>query len=360
MTITPKPGVLDIAPYKGGRGGAKAGVRVHRLASNESPLGPSPKAIAAYRAAESELRFYPNGGATRLREALAETHGVVPERIVCGNGSDELISLIANCYLRPGDEVVFTEHAFVVYRMATLANSATPVVVQERERCADVDAILAKIGPRTRLVYLANPNNPTGTYVPSPELRRLHASLPKDVLFVIDSAYAEYVRSNDYESGIDLVTASDNVVMLRTFSKIYGLAGLRVGWAYCPAHVADALHRVRPSFNVNITAQMAAAAALEDRAFMETARGHNDTWREFLTKNIGELGLCIDNSAGNFVLVQFGSAEQAAAADRFLIERGLMLRPMVDYGLPNCLRLTIGTEEANRLVVSALAEFLRA
>lgn len=359
MTITPKPGVLDIAPYKGGRGGAKPGVRVHRLASNESPLGPSPKAMAAYRAAESELRFYPNGGATALREALAQAHGLLPERIVCGNGSDEIISLIANCYLRPGDEVLLTEHAFVVYRMATLANSAKPVIVKERERRADVDAMLAAATPRTRIVYLANPNNPTGTYVSSSELRRLHAGLPKDVLFVIDSAYAEYVRSEDYESGVDLVTTSDNVVMLRTFSKIYGLAGLRVGWAYCPVAVADALHRVRPSFNVNVAAQMAAIAALEDRAFTESARAHNETWRSWLAENLRKLRLRVDDSAGNFVLVQFADADRAAKADRFLIERGLMLRPMADYALPNCLRLTVGTEEANKLVVAALAEFLR-
>jgi histidinol-phosphate aminotransferase len=359
MTITPKPGVLDIAPYKGGRGGAKPGVRIHRLASNESPLGPSPKAMAAYHAAESELRFYPNGGATALREALAQAHGLLPERIVCGNGSDEIISLIANCYLRPGDEVLFTEHAFVVYRMATLANSAKPVIVKERERRADVDAMLAAVTPRTRVVYLANPNNPTGTYISSSELRRLYAGLPKDVLFVIDSAYAEYVRRDDYESGAALVTTSDNVVMLRTFSKIYGLAGLRVGWAYCPAAVADALHRVRSSFNVNVAAQHAAIAALEDRAFTEGARQHNETWRAWLTKSIRGLGLRVDDSAGNFVLVQFADADRAAKADRFLIERGLMLRPMGDYGLSNCLRLTAGTEEANKLVVAALADFLR-
>ncbi len=357
MTITPKPGVLQITPYSGGRPEAEPGKRIFKLASNESPLGPSPKAIEAAHAAEKEFQFYPERGDQALRQAIASSHGLEAERIVCGNGSEELIGLLANCYLRPGDEVLFTEHGFVIYRIAALGNSATPVAAPERERTADVDAILAKVSPRTRLVYLANPNNPTGTYLPAKELRRLHAGLPRDVLLVIDAAYAEYVGRKDYEPGVELVAASDNVVMLRTFSKAYGLAGLRVGWAYCPPAVADALNRVRTVFNVNVAAQKAAVAALHDSAFLDAAVRHNETWREWLIQRICEAELAADDSAGNFLLIRFSNAQQAADADRFLLARGLMLRPTANYGLPHCLRLTVGSEEANRLVAEALAEF---
>lgn len=359
MTITPKPGVLQITPYSGERPEGEGGTRIFRLASNESPLGPSPKAIEAFRAAQSELHFYPDGGDLVLREAIARSHGLAPERIVCGNGSEELIGLLANCYLRPGDEVLFTEYAFVIYRIAALANSATPVEAPERERTADVDALLAKVSPRTRLLYLANPNNPTGTYLPAKELRRLHAGLPPSVLLVIDSAYAEYVQRKDYEPGTELVAAAENVVMTRTFSKAYGLAGLRVGWAYCPPAVADALNRVRTVFNVNVAAQKAAIAALEDRAFTDAAVRHNETWREWLAERIREIGLMADASVGNFLLIRFSSAQQASDADRFLMARGLMLRPTANYGLSHCLRLTVGSEEANRLVVRALADFMK-
>ncbi|MGQ0742123.1 MAG: histidinol-phosphate transaminase [Alphaproteobacteria bacterium] len=358
MSITPKPGVLDIAPYKGGRA-VPTGIPLHRLAANESPLGPSPKAIEAYHAAAKDLRFYPNGGATPLRDAIAKAHGLDPKRIVCGNGSDELIYLLANCYLRPGDEAVCTEHAFVVYAMATRVAGAAPAIAEERDRAADVDAILAKVTSRTRIVFLANPNNPTGTWIPAAVLRRLHAGLAPNVLFVLDSAYAEYVRRSDYEAGVQLVNAAENVVMLRTFSKVYGLAGLRVGWAYCPPHVADALARVRPSFNVNHAAQAAAAAALEDRAHTEAAVRHNDKWLPWLTGQIRALGLEADDSAGNFLLVRFADASEAEAADAFLLARGLILRPTANYGLPNCLRLTAGNEEANKAVIASLSDFLR-
>ncbi len=359
MTLKPKPGVLEITPYIGGRSEGEAGKRGFRLSSNESALGPSPKAIEAFHSAQSELGIYPDGSAQMLREAIARNYGLAPERIVCSNGSDELITLLANCYLRPGDEVLFTRHSFLVYRIAALANSATPVEVPEPELKADVDAMLAKVSPRTRLVYLANPNNPTGSYLPAAELRRLHAGLPRDALFVIDSAYAEYVRRNDYESGIELVATSDNVVMTRTFSKVYALAGLRVGWAYCPAHVADALNRVRGPFNVNVAAQKAAVAALGDRAFTDEAVRYNEKWRDWLIERIRALGLRADASAGNFVLMNFSSPQHAHEADTFLMARGLILRPTANYKLPHCLRMTVGTEEANRLFIEALGEFIK-
>ncbi len=361
MMPTPKPGVLDIAPYVGGRAPAAGSAEAHKLSSNESALGPSPAALAAFEAARSALHIYPEGSAKILREALGEVHGLNPERIVCGNGSDELLTLLANAYLRPGDEVLFSVHAFLVYRIAALANSAIPIAVPEKNLRVDVDAMLAAVGPRTRLVYLANPNNPTGTYLSSEEVRRLHAGLPQTTLLVIDAAYAEYVRRNDYDAGIEMVSQFDNVVMTRTFSKIYGLAGLRVGWAFCPASVADVLNRVRGPFNVSVPAQLAAAAALRDRRHVEESIAHNEKWKTWLTDHIRRLGLRVDDSVANFVLIHFpeSGVHCAKAADAFLSERGIILRPVTNYGLPHCLRLTIGSEDANRRVVDTLSEFMR-
>jgi histidinol-phosphate aminotransferase len=359
MGPTPKPGVLEITPYIGTR--AEPAKRVHQLSANESALGPSPGAIEAFRAAGGELQFYPDGGAHELREAIGEVHGLNPERIVCGNGSDELLTLLADAYLRPGDEVLFSEHAFVVYRIVTLANSATPVVVPEPDLRVDVERMLAAVTPKTRLLYVANPNNPTGTYLSGEELRRLHAGLPPETLLVIDAAYAEFVRRNDYESGVEMVSQFGNVVMTRTFSKAYGLAALRVGWAFCPAAVADVLNRVRGPYNVSLAAQRAAAAALRDRAHLERAVAHNETWRSWLIEQVRRLGLRADDSAGNFVLIHFPArgSKTAKQADRFLATRGLMLRPVANYGLPNCLRMTVGLEAANRAVIAALEEFMR-
>ncbi|HEY0300236.1 MAG TPA: histidinol-phosphate transaminase [Rhizomicrobium sp.] len=359
-TPMPKPGVMDISPYVGGRHAVGGVENPVKLSSNESALGASPEAVEAYRQASGGLDLYPEGSAKILREAIAKSFGLDADRIVCGNGSDELLTMLANAYLHPGDEVMFTEHGFLVYRIAALANSATPVVVPEKNFRADVDAMLAAVTPRTKLVYLANPNNPTGSYLPYDEVRRLHAGLPSTALLVIDAAYAEYVRRNDYEAGIELVATSDNVVMTRTFSKIYGLAGLRVGWAYCPAAVADALNRIRGPFNVSVPAQRAAAAALFDRAHLERNAAHNEHWRDWLTQEIRKLGLRADDSVGNFLLIHFGKEKGRTAqdADHFLAARGLILRGVAAYGLPDALRLTIGPEDANRAVVAALADFL--
>jgi histidinol-phosphate aminotransferase len=355
---SPKPGVLDIAPYVGGRATARGVAKVYKLSANENPLGPSPAAVAAYVEAQKNLERYPEGSARILREAIGATFGLDPARIVCGgDGSDELLTMLGNAYLRAGDEAIFTEHAFLVYRIVTLANSAVPVVVPEKDLRADVDAILAAVTPRTRIIYLANPNNPTGTYLPHSEVRRLHAGLRSDILLVIDAAYAEYVRRNDYESGIEMVANFNNVVMTRTFSKI-GLGGLRVGWAYCPAAVADVLNRIRGPFNVSMPQQLAAAAAVKDRAHIDKSVEHNARWLSWLTAEIRKLGLRVDDSAGNFMLIHFADRKTAEAADAFLTARGLILRPVGNYGLPQCLRLTVGTEEANRLVVKALADFM--
>ncbi len=360
MSPKPKPGVLDIAPYIGGRA-AVAGVAAPvKLSSNESALGPSPLALAAYAEAAKGVGIYPEGSAQILREAIGATYGLDASRIVCGNGSDEIISLIADAYLRPGDEVIFSKHAFLVYRIYTLANSAVPVEVPEKNLRADVDAMLSRVTAKTRLVYLANPNNPTGSYLTHDEVRRLHAGLSSETLLVIDAAYAEYVRRNDYEPGIEMVASFPNVVMTRTFSKVYALAGLRIGWAYCPAAVADVLNRVRGPFNVSVPSQLAGVAALRDRGHVERSVAHNEHWRAWLTDAIRATGLRVDDSVGNFVLIHFPQIKgrTAADADGFLCEHGLILRPVGNYYLPDCLRLTVGDEDANRKVAAVLGEFM--
>jgi histidinol-phosphate aminotransferase len=356
----PKPGILDIAPYTPGKSGAGLAGRVFKLSANETPLGPSPKAIAAYKVAADHLEDYPEGTSRVLREAIGRAYGLDPDRIICGAGSDEILNFLAHTYLGPGDEAIHTTHGFLVYPIATMANGAVNVVAPEKNFTADVDAILARVTARTKLVWLANPNNPTGTYVPFNEVKRLRASLPSHVLLVLDAAYSDYVSRNDYESGIELVATTDNTVMTRTFSKIYGLAALRIGWMYGPANIVDAVNRIRGPFNVSTPAMLAAVAAIEDTAHQERSRTHTETWRTWLTEEIGKLGLTVTPSVANFVLIHFPTekGKTAVDADAFLTSRGLVLRALRNYQLPDALRMTIGTEEANRLVVEALAEFM--
>jgi histidinol-phosphate aminotransferase len=356
----PRPGVLSIQAYVPGKSSAPGVAKIFKLSSNETPLGPSPRAIEAYRKTGEHLEDYPDGSASGLREAIGRAFGLDPARIVCGAGSDDLLNLLARAYLADGDEAIHTTHGFLVYPIATLGTGATPVVAAEKAYTADVDAILAAVTPKTKLVFLANPNNPTGTYVPFDEVKRLHRGLPPHVLLVIDAAYSEYVRRNDYESGIELVATSENVVMCRTFSKIHGLAALRLGWMYGPAHVVDAVNRIRGPFNVNGAAIAAGIAAIEDTAHQERSREHNTKWLGWLTDEIGKLGLEVTPSVANFVLIHFPTAKGRTAqdADRFLTRRGLILRQVAAYKLPNALRMSVGTEEANRLVVQALAEFV--
>jgi histidinol-phosphate aminotransferase len=356
----PRPGVLAIDPYVPGKSAAPGVARIFKLSSNETPLGPSPRAVAAYHAAGSHLQDYPDGAASDLRAAIGRAYGLDPTRIVCGAGSDDLLNLIAHAYLRDGDEAIHTTHGFLVYPIATLGSGATPVVAAERSYTADVDAILAAVSGRTKVVFLANPNNPTGTYVPFDEVRRLHRGLPAHVLLVLDAAYAEYVRRNDYEAGIELVATSDNVVMCRTFSKIHGLAALRLGWLYGPAHAVDAINRIRGPFNVNAPAIAAGIAAIEDTAHAEAARAHNDKWLSWLMRELPKLGLTVTPSVANFVLIHFPDREgrRAQDADAFLTRHGLITRRVTAYGLPNALRMTVGSEEANRLMLVKLAELL--
>jgi histidinol-phosphate aminotransferase len=349
----PRPGVLAIEAYVPGKSTAPGVARVFKLSSNETPLGPSPKAIAAYQAAATRLHDYPDGQSTALREAIGKSFGLDPARIVCGAGSDELLNLLAHAYLGPGDEAIHTRHGFLVYPIWTLAAGATPVAVPETDYTADVDAILSAVTERTRIVFLANPNNPTGTYLPFDEIKRLHEALPAHVLLVLDAAYAEYVRRNDYESGIELVATTENTVMCRTFSKIHGLAAMRLGWLYGPAHIVDALNRIRGPFNVNAPAMAAGIASMEDAAHQDVSRTHNERWLAWLSTEIGKLELTVTPSVANFLLIHFPSGKGRTAK-----EAGLILRRLEAYKLPNALRLTVGSEEANRLVVGALTEFM--
>ncbi|HVB17079.1 MAG TPA: histidinol-phosphate transaminase [Stellaceae bacterium] len=356
----PGPGILDIAPYVGGESKAAGTARPIRLASNESALGPSAKALAAYRALADEIHRYPDGGAAELREAIGRHHGLDPARIVCGAGSDELIGMLLRAYAGADSEVLYSRHGFLMYPIGAQAVGATPIAVPERELTADVDGFLARVTERTRIVFVANPNNPTGTYLPAEEMARLHAGLPRHVVLAIDAAYAEFVNRNDYEPGIALVNRADNVVMLRTFSKIYALAGLRLGWAYCPPAIADVLNRIRGPFNVSAPALAAGVAAIEDVAAVARARAHNDRWLPRLSERLSALGLKLTPSVGNFVLPRFPDdpRHNADAAFEFLQSRGILTRKMAAYGLPQHLRITIGTGEEMEIVAAALAEFM--
>ncbi len=356
----PRPGILDIAPYVGGEARIAGVERPIRLASNESALGPSAKAMAAFRALAGDIHRYPEGGADALREAIGRHHGLDPARIVCGAGSDELIALLLRCYAGPGDEVLYSRHGFLMYPIGALSVGAEPVAAPERELTADVDALLERVTPRTRLVFLANPNNPTGTYLGRHELARLHAGLRPTVVLAIDAAYAEFVNRNDYEPGAGLVDRADNIVMLRTFSKIYALAGLRLGWAYCPLAVADVLNRVRGPFNVSTPAMAAGMAAVEDTEALARARDHNDRWLPWLAERLTALGLRLTPSVANFVLPRFPDEPgyNAEAAFAFLQSHGILTRKMGAYGLPQHLKITIGTGGEMEKVAAVLGEFM--
>ena len=363
MSITrpkPRPGVLDIQAYVPGKSSAPGVAKVYKLSSNETPLGPSPKAIAAYKAWADRLEEYPDGSASNLRQAIGRAFGLDPDRIVCGAGSDDLLHLLAHAYLVDGDEAIHTTHGFLIYPIVTLGAGARPVVAPEKDYTADVDAILAAVTKKTKIVFIANPNNPTGTCLSFDEVKRLHRGLQPDVLLVIDAAYADYVRRNDYEAGIELVATSENVVMCRTFSKIHGLAALRLGWMFAPAHVVEAINRIRGPFNVTGPAIAAGIAAIEDVEHQERAREHNTRWLDWLAREIGKLGLKVTPSVANFLLIHFPETKGRTAkdADTFLSARGLILRQTTAYKLPNALRMTVGGEEANRLVVAALKAFM--
>lgn len=359
---TPLPGILDIAPYQGGESALAGLDRVYKLSSNEGPLGASPRAQAAYVETAAKLHRYPDGGCTDLRQAIAARHGLDPERIVCGTGSDELIGLLVKAYAGPGDEVLYSAHGFLMYAIYAKGCGAVPVTAPEVEMTTHVDNLLAAVTPKTRIVFVANPNNPTGTYLPAEELKRLRDGLREDIILAIDAAYAEYVDRNDYSNGVELVESTPNTVMLRTFSKIYGLGGARVGWGYYPAGIADVMNRLRSPFNVSAPAQAAAKAAVEDAEFTALCKAHNDYWLPWLQEQCQALGLATTDSVGNFVLVRFDRSgdKHAEAADAFLRARGIIVRRMGGYGLPDWLRISVGLDEDNHAVVAALKDFLEA
>ncbi|MEM8787834.1 MAG: histidinol-phosphate transaminase [Pseudomonadota bacterium] len=352
----PQPGILSIAPYKAGEGQAQGANAVTKLSANENPFGPSPDAIAAVRAAAEHLAIYPPTDHGDLHAAIAAVHGLPSDRIVCGAGSDELISLLCFAYAGPGREVVHSAHGFSMYPISARAAGATPVAAPERDRVADVDALLAAVTDATAIVFLANPNNPTGTMLPDAEVTRLADGLPPEVLLVLDGAYAEYVEG--FDGGAALVAARQNVVMTRTFSKIHGLGGLRVGWCYAPEHVVDVLNRVRGPFNVSAAGLAAAAAAMLDTGHAARCRAENARWRDWMVAELRALGLPTDDAAANFVLPRFADAAAAQAADDALRAQGIVVRNVAGYGLPEFLRITVGDEIACRRVIAILRNYL--
>jgi len=358
-TPQPRPEILGISPYVGGESTLEGVNRTIKLSSNEGPFGASPGARAAFVAAAAEVHRYPDGAAEALRAAIGAHFGLDPARIVCGAGSDDLLYQLCHAYGGHGTELIMTEHGFAIYEIAGQYAGSIVVKVPERNRTADVEAILAAVTPNTKSVFIANPNNPTGTLLTQPEMERLRAGLPADVLLVIDSAYAEYVDRPDFDAGTKLVDANDNTVMTRTFSKMWGLGGMRVGWAYAPAPIIDVLNRVRGPFNVSIAAQAAAIAALQEPGWLEHCRAHNTEYRARLTQALRAAGIGVADSEGNFVLADFGTAEKADAANAYLRTRGLIVRAVRGYGLPTCLRITVGAAEEVALVSNALAEFMR-
>ncbi len=357
--LLPRPSILTIEPYVGGESKIPGVNRVIKLSSNEGPFGPPQSAQEAIIASAREAHRYPDGGATRLREAIGARFGLDPARIVCGNGSDELIGYLILAYGGEGTELVMPAHGFVMYDLTGRYAGCRVIKVPERDLMADVDGLLAAVGPRTKLVCLVNPNNPTGALLPRSEVQRLRAGLRDDILLILDAAYAEYVTDPDYDPGNALVDASGNTVMTRTFSKIFGLGGLRLGWAYMPPVVADVLARIRGPFNVNSAAMAAGIAAVSEPGWIERSVAHNLEWREKMSKALRALGIKVWPSACNFILADFGSAERAKAADASLRARGIIVRAVGGYALPTCLRITIGTAEECTMVMEGLTAFMQ-
>jgi histidinol-phosphate aminotransferase len=357
---TPRPGITDITPYRPGKSTAEGVVNPVKLSANENILGCSPHAREAFLGAANDLSLYPDGRGNRLRAAVAERYRLEPERLILGCGTDEIFALLNQTYLRPGDNIVQGEFGFGAYAIGARANEGEVRYATETNYRIDVDAMLACVDERTKLVFIANPANPTSTFLPASEVERLHAGLPEQVLLVLDGAYAEFNSDPTFSDGLDLARGAANIVVTHTFSKLHGLAALRVGWAYAPAAVADAVDRIRLPFNTSIAGQAAAIAALADEEFQARSLAHVERWRAWLTQQLGGLGLEVVPPSANFVLIGFprSGGRIAAEAEAFLARKGLILRGVAGYGLPDHLRLTIGLEEQNRAVVDALSEFL--
>ncbi len=353
-----RPGILGIAPYVGGESKVEGVQRVTKLSSNEGALGPSPKAIEAYKSAAENFHRYPDGNSADLRKTIATKHNIPENQIICTSGSDQVISLLCQAYAGPGDEVIHTRHAFLMYSISARAHGATPVPVPEINLTADIEAMAKAVTPKTKIVFLANPNNPTGSMVPWSALVALREKLPGDVLLVIDSAYAECVTDDNYTAGHELVKQYGDVIITRTFSKLYGLGGLRLGWGHGPEEVIGVLNRIRDPFNVSLPAQVAGIAALKDEAFLNKAIAHNTKWREWTADELTALGLKVYPSQGNFVLVSFGTAQRAEEARLYMKVKGILTRQMGAYDLGDCLRITIGTGEEMELVKATLTSYV--
>jgi histidinol-phosphate aminotransferase len=353
----PKPWIMGIAPYIPGRSTTDDGRKVVKLSSNENPLGTPEAARRAFMQAALSLERYPDASGRIVREALAAKHGLDPARIIYGNGSDEVLHLAAGAFSGPGDEVIFVHYGFAVYEIAARRTGATPVIAPDQDYATDVDAVLACVTERTRVVFVANPNNPTGTYASRDEIARLHAALPANVLLVLDHAYAEYIEGDLDDGGMELARTATNVLVTRTFSKMYGLAAERIGWGYAAAPIIEAMHRIRLPFSMTIAGQHAAVAALGDTAFVEHARAHNAEWRRWFTDEIAKLGnagLRAIPSQANFVLVVFEGKLTAERAYKGLMDAGYIVRWLPGQGLPHGLRITIGTAEETQGVAAAL------
>ncbi len=354
-TIKPQPGIMDIALYQGGASHVDGVSNVLKLSSNENPLGPSDAAKEAFSRAVHDLHLYPSTDHASLRLAISGVWGVDADRVIIGVGSDEIIHFLCQAYAGPGDEVIHTEHGFAMYRISTLAHGATPVEVPERDRVVDVDAILAACTDRTKLVFFSNPGNPTATMVSEAEIARLADNLPPQTLLVLDGAYAEYV--DGFDAGKAVIDARQNVFMTRTFSKIYGLGGLRVGWGYGPNEIVDVLNRVRGPFNMSNAALAAAEAAVRDTDYTSKCRTENARWRDWIASALAEIGVPSDTSTANFILARFANEKEAVACNEFLLSKGIIVRHPKGYGFPHCLRITVGDESACRRVVHAVAQF---
>ncbi|WP_135079725.1 histidinol-phosphate transaminase [Terasakiella sp. SH-1] len=359
-TLTPRPGLMDITPYKGGESALKGVSRVIKLSSNEGPFGTAPSAVEAIKKTADQQHRYPDGGATTLRAKLAQKYNINADNIVCGAGSDEILGLLCRAYAGPGDEVLYSDHGFLMYPIAAKAAGATPVTAMETNLTTDVDAMLAAVTGKTKIVFVANPNNPTGTYIPKSEMNRLRQGLRDDILLVIDAAYAEFMTEDDYEAGIELAERTQNTVMTRTFSKMYGLGGVRLGWSYSSDEIADVLNRARNPFNVSATALAAGEAALDDELFVAKTRKHNLKWLRWTEEEAHKLGLECTTSHANFALIRFPHQTEHSSrkADEFMRSQGIIVRAMSSYGLGDCLRVSIGTEEEMTTFMDALRDFM--